>query len=155
MGRHQRVYSINALVSCWSTSWRQQRFDSNVHFNFALTLNWPREKSIATIVIHKLSICKIHWKQLNTRLLVENRTCKLIIRSKLERSTLCFHWKYSFPCNFNFCAGLGSCCHPSDLAGGRSGGPIGTAQQDFLILLFFRFPWVGSDRAHYYHYYPL
>ena len=67
-------------------------------------------------------------KQLNTRLLVDNSTCKLIICTKLERSTLCFHWKYSFPCNFKFCAGLGSSCHPTDLASGTSGGPICTAQ---------------------------
>ena len=81
-------------MSCWSTTtFGQQR---------PLTLNWPFEKSIATIVIHKLSIRKIHRKQLNTRLLVENRTCKLMIRIKLEPGTLCFHWKYSFPCNFKF-----------------------------------------------------
>ena len=74
--RHQLVDSINALVSYWSTTtFRQPR---------PLTLNWPFEKSIATKVIHKLSICKIHREQFNTRLLVENSTCTLIIRTKLE-----------------------------------------------------------------------
>ena len=108
-----------------------------------LMLNWHFEKSIATIVIQKLSICKIHWKQFNTRLLVENSTCKMIIHTKLELSTLCFHWKYSCPCKFNFCAGLGSCGHPTDLAGGRSG----TSQQDCFKTIFLRFPWVGRDQA--------
>ena len=45
-------------------------------------------------MINKLSICKIHRKQLNTRLLVENRICKLIIRTNLELSTRCFHGTY-------------------------------------------------------------
>ena len=110
--RLQRVDSItgNAFVSCWlTTTFRQQR---------PLTSNWPVEKSIETIVFHKLSICKY----------IEH-TCKLMIRTKLEHSTLCFH---SFPCRFKICAGLGHCSHPTDLACGRSGGPIGTAQQDFF-----------------------
>ena len=103
--RHQLVDSINMLVSCWSTTafWQQH----------PLMLNWTFEKSIATIIIFKLLICKIHWKQLNTRLLVENSTCKLLICTKLDLSTLCFHWKYSFSCNFKFYAGLGSSCHPT------------------------------------------
>ena len=29
-------------------------------------------------------------------------TWKWIIRTKSELSTLCFHWEYSFPCNWNF-----------------------------------------------------
>ena len=101
--------SIRSTPTCWfdqrvgvlfidmsmTTTFRQQR---------PHTLNWDFEKSIATIAIYKLSIHKIHWKQLNTRLLVENRTCKLIICTKLQLSTLC--WKYyentHFPAISNF-----------------------------------------------------
>ena len=146
--------SIRSTPTCWfdqrvgvlfidmsmTTTFRQQR---------PHTLNWDFEKSIATIAIYKLSIHKIHWKQLNTRLLVENCTCKLIIYTKLQLSTLCVHWKYSFPCNFKFCAGLGRSRGAAAiwliLPAAWAAGPSAWPSKVIFVLLFLRFPWAGSD----------
>ena len=91
----------------------------------------------------------MHRKQVNTWLLVENSICKLITCTKLEHSTLSLHsgWKYSFPCNLKFCAGLGSSSHLTDLAGGRSC-CICTAQQDFFNTCFsVSWPWPCLDQS--------
>ena len=118
--RHQLVDSINTLVSYWSTTtYRQQR---------PLTLNWPFEKSIAAIVIYKRSICKIHRKQLNTRL-ENNRTGSLKFVPNWNLVLFASTVNTYFPAISIFCAGLGR-RYPSEqpeLAGGRSGGSIGMA----------------------------
>ena len=131
-------------MSYWSTTtFRKQR---------PLMLNWPFEKSImiAAIVIYRRSICKIHRKQFNTRLLVENRTCKVKFVPNWNLVLFASTENTHFPAISNFeIAGLGSRGHLTDLAGGRSGrsitGPSTRPSKFLLIPLFFRFPCAGRD----------
>ena len=118
----------------WSTTtFRQQ---------CPLKLNWSFEKSIAAIVIYKRSICKIHRKQLNMRLLVANSTCKLKFVPNWNLVLFASTENTHFPAISNFCAGLGRRGHPT--VPERRVHRHGPASF-FKILLFFRFPWAGRD----------
>ena len=91
--RHQLVDSINTLVSCWwTTTFRQQR--PNIKLTF-------REEHCGNSHLQVFNL-KTTSKTVEHEAVSWESHMQIEIRTTLEPSTLCFHWKYLFPCNFKF-----------------------------------------------------